>query len=566
MSVALLLLCMLVQSSQASSWPVIPKEELELADGAAGPGAPAILLYREVVTYDAKALETEYRRIKILTDAGKKYADIEIPYFEKQVKIEDIRARTTRPDGTSTEFQGQIFDRVVVKGRKVKVQVKAFTLPDIQKGSIIEYSYTARFRQKPPDVLKNPKDYIIRETLVYPAADWTIQEELFTRRARFVVYPFKNAPFYWAMRSLPKSLEPSRQQDGSSVVEVQDVAGFQEEDLMPPKNYLRSRLTCFYVLGFPVSGVFWDSEASNSAKALKSFMGDPQKLKSVIATVFSEQDPPETRLWKLYSRVQKIRYLSYEPSKSDKELERENIKENKNVEDVLKRDYAFANEINLVLVALARAAGFESAPMMVTSRDSNFFDSSLPLLSQLDAMVVWVRAGGKDYFLDPATRFCPFDLLPWAESATRGIVITDGLFPFAKSVDPKYKSIASTPWPTSNGAVVKTAAILQMDPDGSVNGSVVANFAGQEALDRRRVWLEKPCGQKMEGEARQQAAQMTAVTNQRILEKNKALLRLTAIPLSWVVRAEMPRGNYDNIDQYFNQIIREDRFRIILLA
>jgi hypothetical protein len=35
----------------------------------------------------------------------------------------------------------------------------------------------------------------------------------------------------------------------------------------------------------------------------------------------------------------------------------------KNVEDVLKHDYAYANEVNLVLVALARAAGFDSAPI-----------------------------------------------------------------------------------------------------------------------------------------------------------------------------------------------------------
>ncbi|MBN1568308.1 MAG: PDC sensor domain-containing protein [Acidobacteria bacterium] len=71
---------------------------------------------------------------------------------------------------------------------------------------------------------------------------------------------------------------------------------------------------------------------------------------------------------------------------------------------------------------------------------------------------------------------------------------------------------------------------------------------------------------KVEKETEKQAAKLTETTGQILMEKNRALLRMTAIPLSWVVRMEMPKGNYDNIDQYFKQIIKEDRFKVILLA
>ncbi len=71
---------------------------------------------------------------------------------------------------------------------------------------------------------------------------------------------------------------------------------------------------------------------------------------------------------------------------------------------------------------------------------------------------------------------------------------------------------------------------------------------------------------RIEKETKQQAAQITEATGERLLEKNRALLRMTSIPLSWVVRMEMPKGNYDNIDQYFKQIIKEDNFKVILLA
>ena len=50
------------------------------------PGAPAIILYREVNRDDRgkTAHEDVYFRIKILTEEGRKYADIEIPYFKER--------------------------------------------------------------------------------------------------------------------------------------------------------------------------------------------------------------------------------------------------------------------------------------------------------------------------------------------------------------------------------------------------------------------------------------------------------------------------------------------------
>lgn len=71
---------------------------------------------------------------------------------------------------------------------------------------------------------------------------------------------------------------------------------------------------------------------------------------------------------------------------------------------------------------------------------------------------------------------------------------------------------------------------------------------------------------KIEKETRKQTQQMAATTSRQLQAKNRALMRMTAIPLSWVVRMEMPKGNYDNIDQYFTQILKEDHFKVILLA
>jgi hypothetical protein len=488
-ALGLLLLCAIVPSLRAADWPPIAKQELETADDPANPGAAAIILFRELHTYDAKAYETEYRRIKILNDAGKKYADIEIPYFAGATKIEDIQARTTRPDGTSMVFQGQIFDRTVLRARKKGVQVKSFTLPDIQRGSIIEYSYTTRYRQKTPDVLKHPDEYLINATYAFPSAAWIVQEELFTVRARFVVHPLKRVPLTWVLRRVSNNVRPVQQKDGSTAIEIQNVPGFQSEELMPPEYWLKSRVFSFYVIGNSSSADYWNAEATRLAEDLKSFLGDSNKLKPMLREIISESDPPETQLRQLYSYVQKIRFLSFESHKTEQELERENIKENRNVEDVLKHKYAWANEINLSFVALAKAAGFESAPVLVASGDTTVFDFDLLDPSQLESMIVWVKAGGTDYFLDPATLFCPFDLLPWPESATKGIVVTDRPYniniPANRSSNPEPHVLINTPPPTKDKAMMERAAELAIGPDGGIEGSLNITFWGQEALARR---------------------------------------------------------------------------------
>ena len=111
------------------------------------PGAPAIILYRQVDRDDnihTSRIEDNYFRIKILTEEGRKYADVEIPFLKGNEDVVNVKARTIRPDGSIVNFDGKVFEKELVKGREgeMKYLAKTFTLPDVQVGSIIEYFYT----------------------------------------------------------------------------------------------------------------------------------------------------------------------------------------------------------------------------------------------------------------------------------------------------------------------------------------------------------------------------------------------------------------------------------------
>ena len=458
----------------AEEWPPISKEEWALNDDPTNPGASALILYREVSTDDMKSVETHFYRIKILTDEGKKYGDVEIPYLEKAYRIEGIRARTVQPDGTAVEFSGEVFDKLVAKAKKVRFQAKTFTLAGVRPGCIIEYSYQMRWHEKFPDVLKNPAHYIITASDAMLTAQWVITEDLFTRRARFSLRPLPTAELGWDTMGLPADSRPRKQNDGSWLLELTNVPAFTEEPFMPPERMLKSRVDVFYVIGAGDPSFFWRSDGKQRALLFEKFIGDSKSLKRLVNETVASADSPETKLRKLYARAQQVRFVSFEPGKTVKEERRENLKDNNNAEDVLKHGYAFANEINLLFVALGRAAGFDSAPVLVTARDRAFFEKNILDRNQLNAMVAWVKVGGKDYYFDPATRFCPYNLLPWNETAAGGI-----------RVEKDNTSFVETPSPRNEDAIIERKASLQLDGEGRLQGKLQVRFTGLEALERR---------------------------------------------------------------------------------
>src|SRR5580692_5131453 len=117
--------------------PVNP-EELKMTGDPLAPGAPAIILYRQVDRDDngKTSHEDNFERIKILTEEGRKYADVEIPFLKGGNDVVHLRARTIRSDGSVADFDGKVFEKTIVKARGLKYLAKTFTLPDVQVGSI----------------------------------------------------------------------------------------------------------------------------------------------------------------------------------------------------------------------------------------------------------------------------------------------------------------------------------------------------------------------------------------------------------------------------------------------
>lgn len=446
----------------ASDWPPIVPEELAMKDNPASPGSLAMVLFREEIVNSKDSSEMYYYRIKIFTEEGKKHADIEIPFFKQLFDIKDIHARTVHPDGKVIEFSGQILDKLVVKSGEVKILEKTFTLPDVTPGSVIEYRYRI---QRNPDLIYN--------------VFWQVQGDLYTKRAHFVFQPYlgENAPgILWRTSHVDKSVAPQRQKDGSWALEVNDVPGLPNEEFMLPEDELRGHVEFIYSdEEHPAEAkIYWDRVAKDKTQRQDAFTGKHTSIKDAAARAVSADDSPEGKLRKLYAKAQEIHNLSADPEKTSQETKRDKTKDNNNVEDVLKHGYGDPGDIDLYFVALTQAAGFDSSLVWVASRDKIRFQPEAQDRRELDDFLVWVHAGDKDFYLDPGVYLCPFGMLPWYETNITGLRPTKQGAIFVQ-----------VPSSKSSDSAITRRVDLRLEPDGSLNGTLVVTFTGQRAFTRR---------------------------------------------------------------------------------
>ena len=455
----------LVNVARADDWKPITPEELKMTSVTEAPGAPAVILYRQVDRDDASRAtnEYDYMRIKILTEEGRDQANVIIPFEKGRTSIINIRARTIQPDGKIIEFDGKVYEQMVEKTKGVKYLAKTFTLPDVHAGSIIEYHYSIDFA-----------DHWIF------GSHWLLSEDLFTKKAIFTLKPYQRYPWnvQWSWPAgLPLGTTPPTEGPDHIVrMTSENIPAFIEEDYMPPVNEVKFRVLFTYRDEPFESDVdkYWKQFAKKKTGQIEGFADKKKAMEEAVKSIVSASDAPDVKLRKIYDRVQQIPNASYMPAKSEEQRKRENIKENKDVDDLWKHQYGDGVELTWLFLGLARAAGFEAYPCLVSGRSDYFFRKERVNGMELDANVVLVKVGGKDQYFDPGSAFTPYGLLPWMETGVAGM-----------RFDKNGGTWIQTEMPASSETRIERNAQLKLTTEGDLEGKLKVTFTGLEALDRR---------------------------------------------------------------------------------
>ena len=111
--------------ARADKWIEPTAEELKMTSQPQVPGAAAVYLYREETTDDKLHFFSIYVRLKVLTEKGKEFGNVELSYANEKdgggYTVNDISGRTIHSDGTVVPFTGKPFDKLIEKSQTSKI-------------------------------------------------------------------------------------------------------------------------------------------------------------------------------------------------------------------------------------------------------------------------------------------------------------------------------------------------------------------------------------------------------------------------------------------------------------
>lgn len=471
--------------------PPVTQEDLAMIDLPELPGAPAVCLYYERIDDREKRERSVFKRIKILTPGGRDYGNLEIPYYAFLDEVKGIKVKVYSPDGSSREVKPEILEKIASKLGESEYRIKTLAIPDISPGQIIDYEYKIKPREDNPFIyilgdLIMIRINILLINLTMPdlysslGVSWDLQDSIYIRKARFEFVPDRfigvakkdKYNLAWVANKL-REVKPAIDDQGLKL-ELTDIPPFEKEEFMPPESNEKISFKVYYVdPSIKNHQAYWEKSTDAWKKNYEEFMNGGKALNKEIQTLVGSETDLETKLKRIYERVQSIKNLDFVPEMSEKE--RKKIKVNDNVTDVLKRNYGYKNQIARTFAALARAAGYEVYLVRVVSRDEKFFNPNLPLFNgQFDSEMVMIKMGNRFRAFDPGLPDCPYGVVYWPKAGTAGVTFEDEQLKFF-----------TTPSLSADDSTCRRLAQLRLDGRGNLTGTIRVEYAGQEALSRK---------------------------------------------------------------------------------
>jgi hypothetical protein len=433
-------------------------EELKMASDPKAPGAAAVYLYREEIVDDTRGFESTYERIKVLGEKGFDLATVRLPYAVGFDDKPEIQGRTIHADGKVIPFTGKPSELVDLKAKNFQVNSRVVTLPDVEVGSILEFRIKTH-----------------RNTFA-PLPFWTIQQPYYVRKAH---YSFKCSsmfhPAYEAMLGSGDKVVFDKK--GEYTLDLTDIPPLPDEEQMPPLNLIQWRVQ-FYYTEFSTTAAFWDNAAQLWGKGADELTKSTPTLKKAVAGIVSPGDSDETKARKIYAAVMALENTDFAREKTKAERKKEKLKDVKTLDDIWNQKSGSSDALALLYVAMGHAADLTVWPMEVVDRERALFDNGYLNVHQLDDYIAIADLNGKEVYLDPGEKMCPFGILHWKHTLTTGFRLTA-----------KGGVLARTPPGNFQESALDRVAVLKIDGAGNVNGTARFIMSGPSALYWRQMTL-----------------------------------------------------------------------------
>jgi transglutaminase-like putative cysteine protease len=364
-------------------------------------------------------------RLKILTKAGYDYATVAVPLYHKNTKEEKLSGLK---GFTYNLVNGQVVkeklnaDAIFREETTPNVTTRKFTLPNVRVGSVIEYTYT------------------VFSPFTFNFQDWTFQRDIPIRWSEYRA----DIPEYFDYKMLMQGYEPlavqerkeattqynitwsssmeygQRTSGGSQVVTprvtnyrwaMKNVPALREEPYMTTTDDYVAKID------FELAGVKWPDEPYKSVadsweKIDKELLDDESLgrqlnrgsfLKEQLTAVLAQHTEPAARVAAIHDLVRR----------SVKHNGSNGLYSSGSVRRAYDQKSGNAADINLLLIAALREAGFQADPVLLSTRSHGRIDTSVPLISRFNYVLAHVKLPDASTMLVDATEeLAPCGMLP----------------------------------------------------------------------------------------------------------------------------------------------------------
>jgi len=409
-------------------------------------------------------------RIKVYSDDELKKTEaslIGIPFYssDDMEEIINIRAITHQPDCSRDRLDESEVRTVDLNTR---YKVREFTMPNVQKGSIIEYSY--RIIRK---YIEELPDFNFSHRVPTRAASLTLLNE---RYLRYEVVPeninfdLKTTEQRIDTSSVPlvfsyKRPEPVLVQKWSA----QKIPAIDESAYISSIDDLRGKLK-FQIseFGIPRQPLenSWDLVAAQirrSMNPMKIVNENTELLKQgkEIAEILDNEIAAQDSIFSLVNEKSQFNNMNGAFSGDD-------------FSHVLEGEPANQADINMTLLSLLRGASIDAWPLYISGRDFGRINKAFPSVYQFNRMLVVSYINNKEYFMDASFPESNPDLIPVESYNEQGLLI--------KNESHKWLDIN----PEQSRFDLDVTLQASVSQDGTLNGSIHVSSAGYPAQEIRR--------------------------------------------------------------------------------
>ncbi len=458
--------------------------ELEMKTYAKDSTAEAVVLYDfadysytfqdniPVVAYNF------HKRIKILKKSGLERGTMTIPFrfessMERQELVRNIKGMTYNLENGTVQITELTSKSIFEEKTSNNTREMKIIFPQVKEGSVIDLSYS----------IESPLWYFLRNwsfqqdiPVAWSGIKATIPGYFDFKLTYFGYHPFaikevKEGKSVFITRVTPLG-EEIKDPYLAYHFAMKDLPALRPDDFMTTVEDYRSSIdfelarTVFPTTGERVYSVTYKDltktllEESNYGVAIRKFGKTAKKIAAEITAKAASKDSMA------------IIGAAYDYIRNTVNWNGENrIVVTAKLDQIYEKKQGTSTEINLILVAVLNELGYDSNPVLLSTRAHGKVLTEIALIDRFNYSVAHIMVNGKDFLLDASDRYVKMNMLPKRCLNERGWLV---------SKNPKWVSLAP------NGRKQSTIELVfDIAEDQQLKGYFTETFYGYGSSEKK---------------------------------------------------------------------------------